>query len=649
MEKVALTLYVNGRTPRSESAIESLRRLCEEQFSGRYELAVVDVRKHPDSAESNQILATPALIKRLPPPMRHIIGDLSDRERVLVGLEIDWKALQEDVQDWSDGDVPMPQTAESADDSTQVLVHKLKTGIPGFDLIAQGGLPRGRTTLVAGTAGSAKTVFAAQFLASGIAQFDQPGVFVTFEETPADIRMNMHTLGWPIAEWEAERKWVFVDASPRPGEMCSEAGQYDLGGLLARLQHAVGTVGAQRVALDSLGAIFSQFSDQATVRSELFRISHVLKRSGVTSVMTAEREHEHGEVARFGVEEFVADNVVILRNTLQEEKRRRTMEILKFRGAEHQKGEWPFTIRPREGIVGVPLSAIRLDQRSSDARITSGVPQLDDMCGGGFYQDSIVLCSGATGTGKTLLATHFASGNSGEEGRSLLFAFEESRDQLFRNAAGWGIDFEQLEAAGRLRVSCEYPEVASLADHLIRIKAMVDEYRPNRVTIDSLSALQRISSPGTFREFVIGLSCYLKKMEIATFFTAATPALFGGTSITEAHVSTMTDSIILLRYLEIFGEMRRGVTVLKMRGSTHDKEIREFTIDHEGMHVGRRFRNVSRILQGDPCCMSAEEAESRESLSRKDVPGLRRQPLAGRPGRFAGIDPELNGDESVSQ
>jgi len=608
MAKVALTLYINGLTPRSEATLGNLRRLCEEQFNGQYDLTVVDVMQHPDSAESDQILATPALIKQLPPPLRHIIGDLSDRERVLVGLDIDWKALREIPREGTDGEDRM--THESKDEVNNPSVQKLATGIPGFDLVAQGGLPCGRTTLVSGTAGSAKTVFAAQFLAEGIAQFDQPGVFVTFEETPEDIRLNMRTLGWPIANWERERKWVFVDASPRPGEVCSEAGQYDLGGLLARLQHAVGTVHAQRVALDSLGAIFSQFSDQATVRSELFRISRVLKQLGVTSVMTAEREHEHGEVARFGVEEFVADNVVILRNTLQDEKRRRTMEILKFRGAEHQKGEWPFTIRTGQGIVGVPLSAIRLDQRSSDARITSGVAELDAMCGGGFYQDSIVLCSGATGTGKTLLATHFAASDVNGDERSLLFAFEESRDQLFRNAAGWGIDFEQLESTGRLCVSCEYPEVASLADHLIRIKAIVDEYRPNRVTIDSLSALQRISSPGTFREFVIGLSCYLKKLEIAAFFTAATPALFGGASITEAHVSTMTDSIILLRYLEIYGEMRRGVTVLKMRGSTHDKEIREFTIDSQGMHVGKRFRNVSRILQGDPCCMPPDEQDA---------------------------------------
>jgi circadian clock protein KaiC len=239
-------------------------------------------------------------------------------------------------------------------------IEKLPTGIEGFDLVSQGAIPRGRATLVAGTAGSAKTVFATQFLAEGITRLGQPGVFVTFEESPEDIRRNLGSLGWDIPAWEAPNLWRFVDASPRAGEESVVVGAYDLGALLARIEAAVHQIGAIRVAMDSLGAVFSQFTDSFTVRSELFRVASVLKRMSVTSVMTNERTQEYGEIARFGIEEFVADNVIILRNILEDEKRRRTLEILKFRGTRHSKGEFPFTIMPGQGIVVIPISSIEL-------------------------------------------------------------------------------------------------------------------------------------------------------------------------------------------------------------------------------------------------------------------------------------------------
>ncbi len=476
-------------------------------------------------------------------------------------------------------------------------VAKLKTEIEGFDLIAEGGLPRGRTTLLAGSSGSAKTVFALQFLSAGVTAAGQGGVFVTFEESPEDIRQNMRGFGWDIAAWEAKDLWAFVDASPQPGEPLLISGDFDLGGLLARIEHAVRKTRAQRVVLDSLGVITSQLGDGPRVRNELFRIGSALKRMGVTSIITAERNEEHGFVSRFGVEEFVSDNVVVLRNALEDEKRRRTIEILKFRGTSHQKGEWPFTITPA-GIVIIPLSAIELKQRSSVVRITSGNPELDKMCGGGFFRDSIILVSGATGTGKTLITTEFiAAGVKGGE-RSLLFAFEESRDQLFRNAHGWGVDFGKMEAEGKLKVIAEYPEAATLEDHLIHMKEAIATFRPDRVAVDSLSALERVASVKSFREFVIGLTSHIKHQEVAGLFTATTTTLLGGASITETNISTITDSIILLRYVELHGEMRRGLTVLKLRGSMHDKEIREFTIDGQGLHVGKAFRNISGILSG---------------------------------------------------
>ncbi|WP_373480938.1 circadian clock protein KaiC [Geminocystis sp.] len=492
-------------------------------------------------------------------------------------------------------------------------IEKLETGIPGFDFLAEGGLPKGRATLVSGTAGSSKTVFASQFLVEGIKRGEN-GVFVTFEEPPKAIRSNMSGFGWKIREWEENRQWAFVDASPQPGERPMVTGEYDLGALIARIEYAIRKYSAKRVSLDSLGAIFSHLADSAQVRNDLFRLASALRELGVTAIMTAERTQEYGEISRYGVEEFVADNVVILRNVLNDEKRRRTIEILKYRGTNHQKGEYPFTIIPGQGMVIIPLSAIELEQHSSNIRITSGSDQLDKMCGGGFFRDSIILVSGATGTGKTLMVTEFMAGGVQNNERCLVFAFEESREQLFRNATGWGVDFQKMEKEGKLKVVCRYPETTGLENHLINMKQTIKEFKPNRVAVDSLSALERVSNLKGFREFIIGLTSFIKQQEIGGLFTSTTPTLLGGSSITEAHISTITDSIILLRYVEMYGEMRRGITVLKMRGSMHDKDIREFTIDHNGMHIGHPFRNVTGILAGTPMYTTQNEVERLSNL-----------------------------------
>ena len=491
---------------------------------------------------------------------------------------------------------------------TGVGVEKIATGISSFDIIAKGGLPRNRTTLISGTAGSGKTIFAVQFLAAGILG-GTAGVFVTFEESANDIRKNMLSFGWDLAQWEAEGKLAFVDASPDPDVDSVEAGSFDLGALMARVKHAVGKVKAERVAVDSLGAVFSQFSDQSIVRSELFRIASALKSLGVTAVLTAERTEDYGPIARFGVEEFIADNVMILRNVLEDESRRRTIEILKFRGCDHQKGEYPFTIVPDGGVIVIPLSAMHLSMKSSNVRISSGNASLDEMCGGGLFRDSVTLVSGATGTGKTLTVSQFLQGGAAMGERCLLLAFEESRDQLVRNATGWGFDFEQMEREGTLRVVCDYPDVSGLEDWLVTIQAAIRDFKPARVALDSLSALEHVGSSKAFREFVIGLTSFIKHQEITGLFTSTTESLMGGDSITETHISTLTDSIILLRYVEMFGEMKRGLTVLKMRGSAHDKAIREFTIDKGGMRMGRPFRNVTGILSGAPVHLSPSDLE----------------------------------------
>lgn len=506
----------------------------------------------------------------------------------------------------------MDETRNNENSRPQLAKHA--TFIPGLDHLVEGGLPEGRATLLSGTAGSGKTVLAAQFLADGVMKAGEGGVFVTFEETPADIRNNMASFGWDIARWEAENKWAFVDASVIVDHEYLESGPYDFGALMVRIELAIKKVKGRRVVLDSLGAVFSQYQDAAIVRLEMFRLASALKRLRVTTLITAERVAEYGHIARFGVEEFVADNVIILRNVLEDEKRRRTIEILKLRGAAHKKGEYPFVVIPNEGVEIIPLSAVELKQKSSSVRVTSGNSDLDDMCGGGFFRDSIVLVSGATGTGKTLLTAEFIRGGYDRGERNLLFAFEESREQLFRNASGWGIDFEKMEAEGRLFVYCAYPETAGLEDHLIQMKKRIEAYKPHRIAVDSLSALERVSTPKGFREFVIGITSFVKHQELTGLFTSTTPTLMGGTSTTEHHISTITDTIILLRYVELFGEMRRGLTVLKMRGSKHDKIIREFTIDDKGMHIGQPFRNVSGIISGHIIHLAESELERMSGL-----------------------------------
>lgn len=479
-------------------------------------------------------------------------------------------------------------------------IIKTETGIAGFDFIAEGGLPVGRTALISGTSGSGKTILATQFLVEGIRQKNESGVFVTFEEHPVDIRRNVKNFGWPLTRFEEDRKLAFVDAAQEPFQDFTVVGEYDFNALIARIEHAVEAVGARRVALDSVSAIFSYFPDGRRVRHELFKIASALRRLGVTAVFTGERTDDYGDIARYGMEEFVADGVIILRNVLEMEKRRRTIEILKLRGTTHRKGEFPFTVLPDKGVVVIPIAAIELKQRSADTRVSAGNADLDRMCGGGLFRDSVILASGATGTGKTLLVTHFVAGGAAAEERCLLYAFEESREQLGRNASGWGINFSRLEREGKLRVVCEYPEMAGIEDHLVRIKREIEEFKPHRFAIDSLSAIERISTPKSFREFVLGVTSFIKQQEVTGLFTSTTPTLMGGGSVTEAHISSITDTIILLRYVELFGEMRRGIMVLKMRGSTHDKEIRELAIDGDGMHIGARFRNVAGILAGNP-------------------------------------------------
>ncbi len=484
---------------------------------------------------------------------------------------------------------------------------KIPTGIDGFESLSYGGLTEGRTTLLVGSSGSGKTLLGVEFLYRSITQFNRAGVFVTCEERPKDIVRNVKKLNWHLDELFEQGKFLFVDASPEPGQE-EETGRYDLSGLMVQIKHNIEKIGAKIVIIDSVGSLFQQFDNPSVIRREIFRIEDFLKELDITSIFTSERLEEYGLISRLGIEEFVSDNVIILRNVLDEEKCRRTIQILKMRGDTHMKGEYPFTISD-SGITIMPLSVMELKQESSLEKVSIGNNVLDEMTNGGIFRDSIFLISGPTGGGKTLMSTMFSSVACRNGEKVLLLAFEESHQQLLRNAESWGVDYKKWEDDGLLKIVCRYPEAMGLEDHLLSIRRTIESFKPDRLVLDSVSAMERVSTVRNFREFVIGLTSFVKQERICSLFTSTTPSLSGGESVTEAHISTITDVIMILRYVEIGGFLRRGIAVIKMRGSQHDKQIREFTIDGDGLHVGGPFKNVENIILGIPTSTGMPDRE----------------------------------------
>ena len=476
--------------------------------------------------------------------------------------------------------------------SVEQELGRLADTIPGLELVTQGGLTRNRLTVVSGTAGSGKTVFASQFLASGVLA-GEPGVFVTFEEDPASIRASTASFGWDVAGWEREGKWAFVNAAAdhEVGVAYSDEG-YDLSGLVARVAGAVSRIGARRVAIDSIGALIAQLGDAVPARAALFRLAARLRGLGVTTLMTAERPDDYGPIARYDFEEYVADNVVILRNALEGERRRRTIEVLKMRGAPHVRGEHLFTLRADQGIVVIPVSALPMTGPASTTRLTSGMARLDEMCGGGLYENSLTLVAGPTGSGKSLLSCHFVAGVADGE-RALLQSFEESKPQLLRNAERWGIDLAGLERDGRLLILANTPEGTSLEDHLQRMKHEIDEFAPDRVCIDSLTALQRVATIKTFREYVLGLAFHIKHNSGLAMATTTSSHILADRITRDLHVSTISDTIVTLNYVPDGGELGRGIAVLKMRGSDHDKTLRRYAITDRGLRIGEPFEHLT--------------------------------------------------------
>ncbi len=475
-------------------------------------------------------------------------------------------------------------------------VPKLATGIAGFDHVSMGGLPAGRATVLAGQAGSAKTVFSGQFLAEGVRR-GQPGVFVTLEEPAGDLRANLGTLGFDVAAWEGAGDWRFVDASPL--STGTGAAPYSLETLTAQIGHAVDATGAQRLVLDSLNGVLDLHEDAAVARQLLRRLIADLRGLGLTVLLTVETPGDPGgTLSRYGIEEFVADNVVLLRNVREHAFRRRTVEVLKMRGAMHHKGDVPFTVVSGEGVVVLPVGRPDESGTDLDVRVSTGNAGIDALAHGGLFRGSSTLVSGPTGTGKTLMAVQFAASGAANGDRVLLMAYEETREQVLRLGTAWGHDLAEYERQGLLTIVSLYPEVASLEDHLVEIRSLVERTSPSRLVVDSLSALERLASAESYRSFVIGLTSYVRQTGLASFLTVSAPHLVGGTSVTESHISGLIDAIIVLRYVEVDSALKRGILVLKMRGSSHDQRIHELDIGEGAMTVGEPFHGLNGVLTG---------------------------------------------------
>jgi len=480
-------------------------------------------------------------------------------------------------------------------------IPKVPTGIEGFDHVAMGGLPRGRTTVVAGPAGAAKTLFAAQFLAEGVRR-GEPGVFVTLEEPAADLRDNFATLGWDVEAWEAAGNWRFVDGSPLAPADVRQRPDYDVETLTAQIGAAVDRTGARRLVLDSLSAVLSLHADTVVARQLLRTLILRLRGMDLTVVLTVETEEDpDGSLSRYGVEEFVADNVVLLRNIREGIFRRRTVEVLKMRGAMHHKGDVPFTIVPGEGLRVLPITASAPSSHAGPrGRISSGIAGLDEMTDGGVFRGSTTLVTGPTGSGKTMMVTRFAADGVTSGEAVLIMAYEESREQVVANGAALGCDFEataaegepgpagRADGAGTVHIRSLYPEVASLDDHLVEFHTLVQRLRPARVVLDGLSALERLGSPQSYRGFLLGVTAFVSGMGLATFITT-TPTVLTPISSTADHLTGLVDTVIALRQREIGATVHRGLHVQRMRGSRHDNTVRELLIDERGVTVGDRL------------------------------------------------------------
>jgi circadian clock protein KaiC len=502
---------------------------------------------------------------------------------------------------------------------------KSPTGISGLDEITFGGLPKGRPTLVCGAAGCGKTLFAMEFLLRGAQQHGEPGVFMAFEETEHDLAQNVRSLGFDLDRMVADGKIAVDHVHIEPNEI-QETGDFDLEGLFLRLDMAIQSVGAKRVVLDTLESLFGGFTNEALLRAELRRLFRWLKDRGVTAVITAERGD--GQLTRQGLEEYVSDCVILLDHRVREQVSTRRLRIVKYRGSTHGTNEYPFLI-DEDGIHVLPLTSLKLDHPASNERISSGVPRLDTMLGGeGYFRGSSVLVSGTAGTGKTSLSAHFADATCRRGERCLYLAFEESPDQLMRNMKSIGVDLAPWVKKGLLRLEASRPTLHGIEMHLATIHKMVNDFKPSAVVIDPISNFATAGTTHEAEAMLLRLIDFLKGRGITAMFVHLTT---GGDAWekTNVGVSSLIDTWILLRDIELAGERNRGIYVLKSRGMKHSNQIREFLITSEGIRLEDVYIGPEGVLTGSMRA-AQEDRERAAELAREQEIGRKQRELARR-------------------
>lgn len=487
-------------------------------------------------------------------------------------------------------------------------LRKSPVGIRGLDEILQGGLPTGRSTLVCGGAGSGKTLMATEFLVRGAREFGEPGVMMTFEETSEDLAQNVASLQFAIPELIAAKRMV-VDHVHIQRDETVETGEYSLEGLFVRLGHAIDSVGAKRVALDSLEVLFASLADAAVLRAELRRLFQWLKGKGVTAIVTAERGD--GKLTRQGIEEYVSDCVLLLDNRVADQLVTRRLRVVKYRGSGHGIDEYPFLIGER-GFSVYPITSAALIHAAPVARIASGIPRLDQMLGGqGFYQGSSVLVSGNAGTGKTSIAAHLMRATCERGQRCLAFLFEESSAQMVRNIRSIGIDLEPWVERGLLRFHSSRPTMYGLEAHLDAIHREVEEFEPSVVVIDPITNLDSGGLRAEATSLLTRLIDFFKSRQITTLFTSLTHGT-ADAETSEAYISSIMDTWLLVRNVETGGERNRVLYVLKSRGMAHSNQVREFVIGKDGIELVDVYVGSGGVLTG-AARVAQEAREAREA------------------------------------
>ena len=492
--------------------------------------------------------------------------------------------------------------------SQRGTLPKTPTGISGLDEITLGGLPKGRPTLICGAAGCGKTLFAMEFLLRGAEQFGEPGVFMAFEETEQDLSQNVRSLGFDLDKMVADHK-ISVDHVRVERSEIEETGDYDLEGLFLRLGLAIDSVGAERVVLDTLESLFGGFTNEALLRAELRRLFRWLKDKGVTAIITGERGE--GQLTRQGLEEYVSDCVILLDHRVKEQVSTRRLRIVKYRGSTHGTNEYPFLI-DEDGIHVLPLTSLHLDHPASSERISSGIPRLDAMLGGeGYYRGSSILISGTAGTGKTSLSAHFADATCRRGERCLYLAFEESPAQLTRNMKSIGVDLAPWIEKGLLRLESSRPTLHGIEMHLASIHKRVNEFKPQVVIIDPISNFSNAGTAAEAEAMLLRLIDFLKSRQITAMFVHLTA---GGNAWekTDVGVSSLTDTWILLRDIELAGERNRGIYVLKSRGMKNSNQIREFLITEHGIRLEDVYVGPEGVLTGS--MRAAQEDREKAAL-----------------------------------